>query len=160
MSKIEDWLDCYDPEGRVFPRLPTKSKLSARDVLLILKWKLGRIKDSNCKTVAKASLKAINEAIQLAENDRTKIKAVKMLTKISRIKLATASAILTVCHPDKFSIIDWRVLESMRLRPSRAEEWSAKDYVQKFLPKLAKYRDKCGKSLRDTDRAPLGQIGQ
>ena len=61
---VEQGLDCYDPETRVFPEIRTKlSKgegLSKRDALLILKWKLGRIKGSNAETISAVNLKKKN----------------------------------------------------------------------------------------------------
>ena len=64
---IEQWLDCYDPETRVFPdlrkRLAKGEGLGKRDVLLIVKSKVGRIRGSNSKTVSDENLKKINKAI-------------------------------------------------------------------------------------------------
>jgi hypothetical protein len=51
-------VDCYDPERRVFPRFAqtdARGELTAKDILLILKWKLGRIKDINARTISERS---------------------------------------------------------------------------------------------------------
>jgi hypothetical protein len=54
LLSIEDFgkgLDEYDAEQRVFPaiasRIEAGKELTERDVLQILKWKLGRVTDAN-----------------------------------------------------------------------------------------------------------------
>jgi hypothetical protein len=169
----EKGLDCYDPEGRVFPRLAKKTKerqgLSAEDVLLILKWKLGRIKNDNSKTVAVSKMNEINQAINAAYGgDRKgKIAALTALEKIPGIRLATATAILTVCYPDEFTIIDQRVLEILGIFPSRlvkdeqknkysTNNWTPEDYVDEYLPRVKKHSKSWGCTLRNADRALWG----
>ncbi len=170
---FEKGLDCYDPETRVFPMLARKAKegqeLSSLDVLLILKWKLGRIKNDNSKTVAVGKMKEINQALKDAcKADRKgKIDALTALSKIPGIGLATATAILTVCYPDEFTIIDQRVLEILDLFPSRlakdeqknkysTDNWTPEDYVDEYLPKVKGCSESWDCTLRDADRALWG----
>jgi len=167
--RMEDGLDCYDPETRVFPKIAkakTGQKLSKRDVLLILKWKLGRIRDANSETVADDKMDAINSAVMKGGESGCEIEAVEALDKIPGIGLAVATAILTVCYPDKFTIIDERVLEMLELFPNthdatkqdkyRADDWTAKSYVEKYLPKVKAQSKDWDCSLRDADRALWG----
>ena len=123
---IKQWLDCYDPEIRVFPdlrkRLAKGEGLGKRDVLLIVKWKLGRIRGSNSKTVSDENLKKINTAIVEAAKPEKALAALKALEEVPGIVLATATAILTFCYPDTFTIIDERVLESLDLLPGGHEK--------------------------------------
>jgi hypothetical protein len=163
-------LECYDPENRVFPHVAEKiakgEELTERDVLLILKWKLYRTKDSYADTVAKDKLIEINRAVAEAQNPDRRVEAVEALDKIPGIGLATATAILTVCYPDQFSIIDWRVLETLELHPTGlasekrgeydASQWKAKSYVDEFLPKVKERSEVWGCTLRDADRALWG----
>jgi hypothetical protein len=177
---IEQWLDCYDPETRVFPdlrkRLAKGEGLGKRDVLLIQKWKLGRIKGSNAETVSEGHLKAINEAIVEAKKPESALTALKALDEVPGIGLATATAILTVCYPDTFTIIDERVLESLDLLPSghekkkrrkrkkgkkekskyNTEDWTAKTYVDEYLPKVKECKGEWKRTLRETDQALWG----
>lgn len=149
----------YDPETRVFPdlrkRLAKGEGLGKRDVLLIVKWKLGRIKGSNSKTVSDENLKKINKAIVEAAKPEKVLAALKALEEVPGIGLATATAILTVCYPDTFTIIDERV-QSLDLLPSghekkkkrkkkkegkekskyNTEDWTAETYVDEYLPKV------------------------
>jgi thermostable 8-oxoguanine DNA glycosylase len=149
-------LECYDPEHRVFPNIAEKVKqrgcLNERDILLILKWKLGRIKDSNLKTIRKVD--KVNKAILVAPSDAKK--ALGMLQNIPGIGLATATAILTVCLPDCFTIIDKRVLTLLGLRPFETESWTTAKYIEEFLPRVRECSKKWGCTLRDADRALWG----
>jgi hypothetical protein len=171
-KEIEQGLDCYDPESRVFPeirkRLSKSEGLSKRDVLLILKWKLGRIRGSNSKTVSDENLNKINKAIVDAKKPEKAVAALKALDKVPGIGLATATAILTVCYPDAFTIIDERVLESLELFPrwydkkkKRREkystaDWTAKGYVKEYLPRVKECKDQWNKTLREADQVLWG----
>jgi len=162
-------LDCYDPEGRVFPDFCEAKhgrKLSKRDVLLILKWKLGRIKDSNSITVNDENMDKINQAIEDARKPNGEIAALTALERVPGVGLATATAIMTVCYPNDFTIIDQRVLGELDIFPSRLAErrpkkhntdhWTAADYVREYLPKVKEFRKHWECTLRDTDRALWG----
>ena len=168
-DEVELGLDCYDPEHRVFPKIADsrpRPKLSKHDLLLILKWKLGRIKDSNSETVADDNMATINQAVEDAGNANSDIQALKALVSVPGIGLAAASAILTVCYPEKFTIIDQRALETLDLFPSKLREderkeyktddWSPADYVQEYLPKVRDCSQRWRRSLRDADRALWG----
>lgn len=166
---IKRGLDCYDPEHRVFPDFSDaerRRKFSERDVLLILKWKLGRIKDSNAATISADNLGKINRAIEIAGKPECEHAALKGLEDIPGIGLATATAVLTVCYPNKFTIIDQRVLETLELFPSRLAarnlrnystyDWTIEDYINEYLPRVREISNQWGRSLRETDRALWG----
>lgn len=166
-SEVETGLVCYDPEGRLFPNLAMKldSGLTAQDVLLILKWKLGRIKRSNAATVAPSNLLKINHAVSLARQPERMCEGIEELMRVEGIGLATATAILTACYPDQFSVIDWRVLEVLGLFPATTDKWTVEDYVERFLPEVRGFADRHRLRLRDADRALWGisvyrQIGR
>jgi hypothetical protein len=166
---IKNGLDCYDPEHRVFPdfsKAREGPKLRKRDVLLILKWKLGRIRKLNSATINDENWAKINKAIEDGRNPERRCDALKMLMKIRGIGLATATAILTVCYPDDFTIIDQRVLEELDLFPTRLADpkstnyntdvWTPEDYIDEYLPKVRKYSELWRRTLRETDQALWG----
>ncbi len=156
---IEKGLNCYDPEGRVFPELSKTQqgrKLRKRDVLLILKWKLGRIKDVHSETVNDENMSKINQAVEDARKLGGEIDALMALDQIPGIGLATATAILTVCYPDKFTIIDQRVLGVLGRSPANTDGWTAKKYIEEYLPAVMECRGRWGCTLRDADRALWG----
>lgn len=49
------------------------------------------------------------------------VKSIEMLDSVPGIGLATATAILSICYPKLFTILDWRVLEVLQLFPSPTE---------------------------------------
>jgi hypothetical protein len=157
---LNDGLDHYWPETRVFPTIADSKgpeRLGKRDVLLILKWKLGRIKDSNYdETVSDKNLGLINQWVNKASEPGGEIKALEELDKIPGIGLATATAILTVCFPEKFTIIDLRVLEMLELELRETDGWTAEQYFTKFLPKVKDQSKQWGCTLREADQALWG----
>lgn len=169
-ESIEQGLDCYDPEARVFPNIRQKAAkaepLSKRDILLMLRWKLGRITDAHAQTIADDKMTEINEAVVNAGKPDRKIEALEALERIPGVGLAVATVILTVCYPDDFTIIDWRVLEALDLFPDGLPEekrreynsidWTAKTYLEEYLPKVRERQKLWGCTLRETDRALWG----
>jgi hypothetical protein len=170
--QVELGLDCYDPEHRVFPSLPDKIKngegLSKRDILLILKWKTTRINGVHSQTIANVKMDQINEAT--AKTKKYKFDASQSLKRIPGIGLAVATAILAVCYPDDFTIIDTRVLGQLKLWPKRVAgkrrkkenpeyttaDWTAADYLDEYLPKVKEFRERKGCTSRNADRALWG----
>jgi hypothetical protein len=162
MASTDDFgsgLDCYDPEHRVFPHLskPREGQwLTSRDVLLILKWKLGRMKDSHSVTINEENMARINRAVQDAITLENKASALKTLASVPGIGLATATAILTVCHPDDFTIIDQRVLGQLGLEPATTSNWTEEDYCKRYLPRVQEWARTWNCTLRDADKALWG----
>jgi len=156
-ADLNTGLDCYDPENRVFPhlsKLHEGRRLTPRDVLLILKWKLGRILDMHATTVSEQNMACINRAVQNALEN--KASALKTLTSVPGIGLATATAILTVCYPDDFTIIDWRVLAQLGLSRVATDAWTAEEYLERYLPAVRERARIWGCTLRDADRGLWG----
>jgi hypothetical protein len=156
---MDEGLDYYSPETRVFPKIAQAGgpqELTKQHILLILKWKLSRIKDSNYETVSDDNLRLINQWVQKAGKSGFEIEALNGLDMIPGIGLATATAILTICYPQKFTIIDRRVLEMLGLHPTNADDWTAERYFKEYLPKV---REHCGQwdcDLRQVDQALWG----
>ena len=174
-NDVKEGLDFYDPENRVFQeiadKIPKGQKLSKRDLLLILKWKLGRLKDANSRTIADENMDEINRAVRDARVIGCRsdaVKALEALEKVPGIGLATATAILTVCYPGEFTIIDQRVLEVLDLFPPtcpvakrqskdyRSDDWTAAEYVDEYLPKVKERSRRWGCTLRNADQALWG----
>lgn len=165
---MDTGLDCYDPETRVFPKIAAKAKagrpLCKREVLLILKWKTSRLREDYSIAVGDKQMQIINQAIGEGRNDA--LAALTMLQGIPGIKLAVASAILSVCYPKKFTIIDENVLGVLSLFPSSlpahkrnrytTEYWTAAEYLDEFLPKVEQFSRRWHCGLRQADQALWG----
>jgi len=170
-EEMMEGLDCYDPEGRVFPRIQKKigsgEELNKRDVLQIMRWKLGRIRADYSKTIADDRMVEINKAVAKAAKPGCGLEALQALDDIPGIGLAVATAVLTVCYPEEFTIIDVRVLEILDLFPAtlaedkrkghNAGDWTAKDFIVEYLPKVKERAKLWNCSLRNADRALWGQ---
>jgi hypothetical protein len=169
-AEIARGLDCYDPESRVFPgvakRIQQGRDLTKRDVLLILRWKTPSFKKSYSQTVNDDNMLKITKAVRDAGETGREIEALKALDEIPEIGLPVASAILTVCYPDKFTILDIRVLGILALYPSRLEsnkpskpaddQWTAEDYWKEFLPTIQQRSKEWCCTLRNADRVLWG----
>lgn len=154
-GQLQAGLDHFDPEERIFPRIAARNypSLTDEELLVVLKWKLGRVKHSDTDILPHRD--EVNGAIRLAGEDGKEVEAIRLLCGVKGIKLAVASAILTVCHPGKFTIIDVRVLEVLGLEPSRAEGWTPERYWHEFVPAVRRHC-RPGFSLRDVDKALWG----
>jgi len=108
-------------------------------------------KKSYSQTVNDDNRLRINKAVRDAAKAGSEVEALKALDEVPEIGLPVASAILTVCYPHKFTILDIRLLGILALSPSRLksnkpsqpadEQWTAEDYWNEFLP-MVKQRSK------------------
>jgi hypothetical protein len=167
--EVESGLDHYDMEGRVFPKIAIRvsagQELTKHDVLQIMAWKLGHIKESNSDTVSDENLVVINRAIKCVPKAGCSVDALETLENIHGIGLATATAILAVCYPEDFTIIDWRVSEMINFptflyqggaRKRNCPLFTASEYIADYLPMVKKQREVWGRTLHDTSRALCG----
>lgn len=169
-DEVKTGLDCYSPEFRLFPKLSKRVlELTKRDVLLILKWKLNRLKKDHASIIEDQNVRKLNDAIAMAQSPEYEQRhtALTSLMEIHGVKLAVATAFLTVCYPDEFTIIDRRVLEQLGYPEERQDtsKWTPEDYLRIYLPEVRKRSRQWNTTLRDADRALWGlsvdhQIGK
>jgi hypothetical protein len=140
---IEECLDCYDPENRTFPqiarRISAGGELTKVEVLQILNWKMRHLKTSNAATISANHMTMINGAIMRACKENGGSTALELLDRIPGVGLAAGTALLSVCHPEEFTALDWRVVEVLHLFPSRKVQdqeksarttyWTVNDYL-------------------------------
>lgn len=92
----------------------------------------------------------ITRSLRFATDSRTSERsAIETLERLHGVGIPVASAILTLVHPDKYTIIDFRALESLGVN-----DWP--DSVEYYLAYLAACRElalRYSKSLRTLDRA-------
>jgi thermostable 8-oxoguanine DNA glycosylase len=98
----------------------------------------------------------INRIVRDARIIDRRTSGLNALSKIHGIGLAAATAILTVCYPKNFTILDRRVLEQLGLSPSDTAKWTAERYINTYLPRVRECAERWGCSLRDADRALWG----
>lgn len=99
--------------GAVHNRIDSNRQLCTEDFLLIASWKSNRAvpcvatNDRLPGTIAAATHRAFVD--DLTASDR-----LGELTKLHGVGVRLASAVLTVFRPDKYSVLDWRVLDSLK----------------------------------------------
>jgi len=154
-QQLQMGLNCFDPETRLFPQIAARTPphLTAKELLVVLKWKLGRVKESDATIVR--HLTKINGAIRRAGEAGREVEAIRSLCGISGIKLAVASAILSVCYPNRFTIFDFRLLNTLGLLPKESDEWTPEAYWERFVPAVRRHC-RPGRVLREVDKALWG----
>jgi hypothetical protein len=91
----------------------------------------------------------VTDALRSAVSAKTDRAAVAVLIGLRGVDVPVASAILAAINPDRFTIIDYRALESLgvkRLSPTV-------DFYLEYLAHCRHLASKHGVSLRDLDRA-------
>jgi hypothetical protein len=112
----------------------------------IVNWKSGRraalIDDNNDSDIA--------VALQFATAPTTpEAMAVAVLTTLHGVGIPIASAILTAINPDKYTVLDYRALESLGV-----DDWpDSIDFYVAYLNACRELARRYGKTLRNLDRA-------
>ncbi|OQB27228.1 MAG: hypothetical protein BWY10_01521 [Chloroflexi bacterium ADurb.Bin180] len=149
----------YNLERYLFDEVSARFRrdgtLSVADFYAIIVWKSNRTKTKIKKALKEAGLSADTLMSQVAgaQDDITRL---QLLTNVRNIGLPIASAILTVCYPDRFTVLDSRawqsaVAEGMPGLPDAFPE-TAPEYLQ-YRDACQAFAERVGLSLRDLDRA-------
>ena len=116
------------------------------NLLAIFVWKTGGRGRSR---VLKNTPEEVADALRLAVSAETERAAIAVLRGLRGVDTPVASAIMTAVFPDRYTVIDFRALESLGTEtPDRS--------VSFYLEYLHYCREKareCGVSLRTLDRA-------
>ncbi len=141
--------------GRVSSRFGEEGTLAPYDFFAIIVWKSNRAKTKIRRGLDDAGVSAevLMREVHEADTPRAKVEA---LLRIRGIGLAMASAVLTVCYPEEFTVLDYRAWGtlcrwSVEGLPARYPGTSEK-YLQ-YCQACRALADKKGLSLRDLDRA-------
>jgi hypothetical protein len=113
---------------------------------VIVRWKSAR----KIAFIDDNSDEEITRSLQFASNPRTSARsAVEVLDALHGIGLPMASAILTTIYPDKYTVIDFRALESLGVT-----KWpETVDYYLYYLEKCNELSRQYNINLRTLDRA-------
>jgi hypothetical protein len=148
-----------DEVGRNFRE---NGSVTPRDFYCILIWKSNRAKTKNASRLIKIfgsfdkAVEEITENIWIESDPRKKL---HYLLKKAKFKIATASAILTILYPDKFTVYDYRVCEILNDHKELANKVSCDKITYGYM----KFRDTVLNSaefksnLRDKDRYLWGE---
>jgi len=128
------------------------SYLTPQEFFSIIFWKR---KPSGKKIALRWNKESIETIIKKLNKAKTKKEKIKILTDINGIGIAIASAILTVCYPNDFTVIDYRVLNSLKelgVEVKGNPRENIKDYLR-YVDICKAEAKKYGLTLRDFDRA-------
>ncbi len=158
-DQLNECLELYDIETYLFDQVSKRFEddgtLEPFDFFAIVVWKSNRAKTKVKKGLEKAG-KSVSELMtEVSQADSLKDK-VEILWDIEGIGLSIASAILTVCYPEEFTVLDyraWEVLTEAAVHglPTRSS-WHPEDYLQ-YCEVCRRLADQMNLSLRDLDRA-------
>ena len=158
-DQLNECLELYDVETYLFnqvsKRFEDDGTLEPFDFFAIVVWKSNRAKTKIKKGLEKAG-KSVSELMTEVSQAVSLKDKVRILWDIEGIGLSVASAILTVCHPEVFTVLDYRVWEvltkaAVQDLPTRSS-WSPEDYLQ-YCEVCRRLADRMDLSLRDLDRA-------
>lgn len=117
IRKTEFWelLTLYDLETYLFQDVHEKFKRGDRicefDFYCIIDWKSRRNKPGIKKGLRKSDPGKLFDEVREAKEPKAKVEA---LTKVKGIGIAIASAILAVCYPDNFTVVDSYILDMLK----------------------------------------------
>jgi len=162
MDDLKEYLKYYpsELERYLFEDINKKFKtghhLNSDDFFTIIAWKR---KASAIKIAKKWKGLAVENVTENIFKESDDNKKVEILIGIGGIGLAIASSILAVCYPDRFTIIDYRALNSLRKiekdrckdLPDKAENFKKENYFE-YLDICQRIWKKYASSLRDFDK--------
>jgi len=150
LYNLEDYL--FEVVSRRFRESQT---LDPYDFFAIVTWKSNRTKTKIMSGLANSgwSVPSLMHEVNAATNPQAKVGA---LLRVWGIGLALASAILTVCYPEEYTVLDYRAWEVLC-------ESGVEDLPRRYPLTVEEYLQYCracqrlaadkGVSLRDLDRA-------
>lgn len=127
--------------------IKNKSKLSYNDFLRIRNFKANNFTHENDKNVKKITSKAF----KLAKQDKIE-EAIKELVKLHGVAIPIASAILSMRFPNKYAIIDIRVLGQLKKKIWMKDYRTNPDTYRKYIFLVRERAKKRGLRLRDYER--------
>jgi len=166
MEDLRKYLKYYSLGDYLFKDIhknfQTRGHLTHEEFFAIVIWKSNRAKTKIKNGIEKSgkTIRAITSEVFHAETPEQKL---KILTSVFSIGVPIASAILTVCYPDDFTIIDYRALAS--LKKDFGEEVEGDPASQKYpyaayfnyLNKCKNLAHKYNLSLREFDQVLWGK---
>ena len=157
--ELAECLELYNIEDYLFnkisERFKTKRTMEPFDFFAIVTWKSNRTKTKIRKGLDDAG-KTVQELMREVAQAKTPRDKVQVLLQVWGIGLAMASAILTVCYPKEFTVLDyraWDVLEDASLQGLPEDYPATPDEYLDYCAVCRRLAEQVGMSLRDLDRA-------
>jgi hypothetical protein len=142
----------------VTARFARQKTLNAFDFFAIVTWKSNRSTSKVIDGLKKSNLtpETLMTKVSACAEDRDKMVE---LDKVAGIGVPIASAILTVCYPKHFTILDYRAWEALyhfKMVTSERMPNDIESYFKTYLPKCKAMAKKHKMTLRELDKAMWG----
>ena len=132
--------------------------LTSDELEQILKWKLDsqfgrqkKIRENNTPDNVKIITKAAF-AVTHTNKDFEIVLKLKILSTLTGVEIPVASAILTICYPEQFAVIDFRNWRQVYQTEKQKTYYTAKEYLG-YLHKVREYAKKYGITPQEMDIA-------
>ena len=135
-----------DPKARKAGEAIRHGDYSFEKLRTIFEWKT---KNRGKSRLNKNSMSEVEEALRLAATAKEPRSAIAVLKGLSGVNVPVASAIMTLVHPEKYTVLDFRALEALGDDSGRRSVTFYLHYLR-YCADLAKT---WGMSLRDLDHA-------
>lgn len=140
-------------------RFRTDGTLSPYDFFAVVIWKSDRPKTriKHGLVAAGRTVEALMREVHAAPTGQAKVEA---LLQVDGVGLAMASAVLAVCYPEHFTVLDYRAWEALQQMSAQGLPAAYPQNAGQYLQYCAACRclaGEAGLSLRDLDRALWAQ---
>jgi hypothetical protein len=144
--------------NRVTQRFARRQTLTRFDFYAIITWKsnrsISKVRDG--LRTANLTTTALMTQVSQCATDQDRM---NMLIEINGIGVPVASAILTVCYPDRFTVLDYRAWEALfhfKRVMSKTMPTGTAGYFNTYLPACRTLAQQLRMRLRELDRAMWG----
>lgn len=162
MGNLREYRKYYFIESYLFEEVTEnfqrERSLTTEEFLSIVIWKRRASVSKIIKGVINSG-RSVEEIIRTVDQKGSREEQLRELCSIKGIGIAIASAILTVCYPKIFTVLDYRALNSLRNiagvacenLPQKVEYFKEKHFFQ-YVDICERTRQKHNLSLRNFDR--------
>ena len=133
--------------NKIHCNVKNKECLSHYDFLMIRNFKLQNLTTEDGTNIEKIS----KEAFKLAKEDKIK-ESIRRLLELNGVAIPIASTILAMKYPERFAIIDKRVIKALRKNEWLKDYLKSPEIYEKYLLVMRNLAKEKGISLRKLER--------
>jgi hypothetical protein len=151
------WASSYDDDDSVLDRLEGLAEFGRAELEVVFEWKLRpRFHKRAIERIANYPEDEIRETTGKAFAATDDLTAAKTLTALPSVGMPVASAILTAQNPERYTVADFRALNSLHAMGFLEDSGDTPNWERLWVPYLDHCRslaDGWEMTLRDADRA-------
>jgi hypothetical protein len=126
--------------------------LKRKEFLLIARWKSPRPTPIYQRNTEEDVINVTKRAFSATQD----LERILLLTELKGVRVRTATAILHLCFPDHFPLMDIWAISAMGVSRNECEKWDELDWLRvwpEYADRCRDYARKFGRDLRSIDRA-------